>query len=891
METKGNIAKKYTKAQFWKCALQINPSSYIKYRGTDHNLSEDEYNAQLLQVCQEEGIKIIGIADHGNVDGIEKIQDLFTQHDILVFPGFEICTTEKVHFVCLFPEGTSKNQLDRYLGALGLTNPLNGVWPSPLGGSDLLAKVDDLGGFCFAAHVTDDKGVLRQKLNHVWQDPLLKAAQIPSSLDDLRNGEGNRYRLILQNKNPEYHRETPVAIINAKDVEKPETLKDPRASCLIKMTRPSFEAFTLAFQDPESRVRLNSDISKQYYSKIESMTVTNGYLHGISIDFSDHLNAVIGGRGTGKSTLLECIRYALELEPIGMNAQKQYKEIIKENIGKEKARIELGIRSSKMNGKKFTISRKYPDEAFVKDEEGNISSFKPADLLPEIEIYGQNEIFEIAQDSNAQRRLLSRFLEDGYGEREWKIQESLKALGDNRVRLVAAMNAIAATEEELIRLPRLEEQVKQYIALGIEDKLKIIPLLEKEKRLKERIQEEELKSVKDAVERVQGVLPDTVFLSEKALETLPHKEILEAIKIELDSIAAKTEEFIRTWQSKMNPHYQKIEELLSQLTKSMDDEEEALEKTFNELPANEGKSGRAIGLEFQRLLTEIERIQPKKVLAETQGAVVDALRKQRRAILSDLSEQRALRSAHFIGSLKKIQNKLKGNLKLKVLPEADRTPLVKYLMSCNLEGVGENRLSWIYKTDELTPSMLVDRIQSGVDALLNAGWGITPSTANALVKMSNKEILGMEELELPDIIKIELNIAHGDQELYKPIENLSRGQQCTAILHLLLLQNKDPLIVDQPEDNLDNAFIAERIVAELRSEKVHRQFLFATHNANIPVFGDAEWIGILEAHDNRGFMPNESQGAIDVAVIRDKTASILEGGKTAFNQRKEKYGF
>ncbi|WP_319757027.1 TrlF family AAA-like ATPase [uncultured Sphaerochaeta sp.] len=891
METKGNIAKKYTKAQFWKCALQINPSSYIKYRGTDHNLSEDEYNAQLLQVCQEEGIKIIGIADHGNVDGIDKIRDLFTQHDILVFPGFEICTTEKVHFVCLFPEGTSKDQLDRYLGALGLMNPLNGVWPSHLGGSNLLAKVDDLGGFCFAAHVTDDKGILKQQLNHVWQDPLLKAAQIPSSLNDLRNGEGNGYRLILQNKDPEYHRETPVAIINAKDVEKPETLKDPRASCLIKMTRPSFEAFTLAFQDPESRVRLNSDISKQYYSKIESMTVTNGYLHGISIDFSDHLNAVIGGRGTGKSTLLECIRYALELEPIGMNAQKQYKEIIKENIGKEKARIELGIRSSKMNGKKFTISRKYPDEAFVKDEEGNISSFKPADLLPEIEIYGQNEIFEIAQDSNAQRRLLSRFLEDGYGEREWKIQESLKALGDNRVRLVAAMNAIAATEEELIRLPRLEEQVKQYIALGIEDKLKIIPLLEKEKRLKERIQEEELKSVKDAVERVQGVLPDTVFLSEKALETLPHKEILEAIKIELDSIAAKTEEFIRTWQSKMNPHFQKIENLLSELTNSMDGEEKALEKTFNELPANEGKSGRAIGLEFQRLLTEIERIQPKKVLAETQGAVVAALRKQRRAILSDLSEQRALRSAHFIGSLKKIQNKLKGNLKLKVLPEADRTPLVKYLMSCNLEGVGENRLSWIYKTDELTPSMLVERIQSGVDALLNAGWGITPSTANALVKMSNKEILGMEELELPDIIKIELNIAHGDQELYKPIENLSRGQQCTAILHLLLLQNKDPLIVDQPEDNLDNAFIAERIVAELRSEKVHRQFLFATHNANIPVFGDAEWIGILEVQDNRGFMPNESQGAIDVSVIRDKTASILEGGKTAFNQRKEKYKF
>ncbi|OQY30822.1 MAG: hypothetical protein B6241_15270 [Spirochaetaceae bacterium 4572_59] len=65
---------KFTKAQFWKCALQVNPSTYIEYRGADHKLSEDDYNAQLLRICQEENIKIIGIADHGNVDGVDKIR-------------------------------------------------------------------------------------------------------------------------------------------------------------------------------------------------------------------------------------------------------------------------------------------------------------------------------------------------------------------------------------------------------------------------------------------------------------------------------------------------------------------------------------------------------------------------------------------------------------------------------------------------------------------------------------------------------------------------------------------------------------------------------------------------------------------------------------------------
>ncbi len=97
--------------------------------------------------------------------------------------------------------------------------------------------------------------------------------------------------------------------------------------------------------------------------------------------------------------------------------------------------------------------------------------------------------------------------------------------------------------------------------------------------------------------------------------------------------------------------------------------------------------------------------------------------------------------------------------------------------------------------------------------------------------------------------------------------------------------------MDQPEDNLDNAFIADRIVTELRSAKIARQFLFATHNANIPVFGDAEWIGVFEVNEGHGFLPAKSQGAIDLPVIQKKASEILEGGKTAFIQRKDKYGF
>jgi hypothetical protein len=97
--------------------------------------------------------------------------------------------------------------------------------------------------------------------------------------------------------------------------------------------------------------------------------------------------------------------------------------------------------------------------------------------------------------------------------------------------------------------------------------------------------------------------------------------------------------------------------------------------------------------------------------------------------------------------------------------------------------------------------------------------------------------------------------------------------------------------MDQPEDNLDNAFIAERIVTELREAKTERQFIFATHNANIPVFGDAEWIGVFSADEDHGTLGEDAQGSIDVPVIRDQAARILEGGKDAFLQRQDKYGY
>ncbi len=885
------MSEQYTKAHFWKCALQVNSFNYIRHRGADHGMNEAEYNQELVRIAKENDIKVIGLANHGNVDDIDAIRKFMNENGIIVFPGFEISSTEKAHFVCLFPENTPKSQLDRYLGELRPGNPDNDVRPSNLGGNDLLSKVDQLGGFIYAAHCTDDNGVLYRKLNHVWQSLLLKAAQIPDTLDGLKNEQSNGYRQILLNQTPDYKRELPIAIINAKDVAIPNDLANPKASCLIKMTQPCFESFKLAFHDPESRVRLNSDVPPKYHSRIERIKVTGGYLDGLHIEFSEHLNAVIGGRGTGKSTLLECVRYALQLKPIGKNAQRQHDDIIRENLGNFRARVELVIRSSIMNGKKFTIARRYGESASVKDEYGNISTFAPSDLLPQLEIYGQNEIYEIAQDKDGQRRLLSRFLETGQESFEVRIDETLKNLAENRKKLIEAQAQVASIEDDVARLPKLEEQLQHFKAMDLEEKLKIVPLLETEKRLRKRTVEEESPTLDKTFQAVRDSLPDTTFLSEAAIAHLPHTEIIRKMRMIIDLLRSDAEVLLNQWQTRYAAAQTTIAEIDMELLTSIQQEESKLEKIFKDLPAFEGKSGNEIGLNFQKLLKEIEQVRPKQQMIKNRKKIQTEFERQRKAILDELSSFRADRSALFERALKKLNKRLSGKLRLTSKAEANRKPIIDFLLGCRLENVGEARLAWIKEAEDFSPVKLAEQVRQGVDALRIAGWSITPTVAEALSRLTSEQVLQLEELELPDLINIELNTAHEGADNFRPLDKLSTGQQCTAILHLLLLQNADPLLMDQPEDNLDNAFIADRIVAELRSAKIARQFIFATHNANIPVFGDAEWIGVLDAQEGQARIPAESQGAIDVPQVRDKAANILEGGKMAFNQRRVKYGY
>ena len=872
----------YTHARFWKCALQVNPHGYMEqYRGQDHGMDATSYAEDLRDACIDNGIQVVGFADHGSVKDSELPRKILSEAGIVVFPGFEVVTTEKVHWVCLFSEDTSEQQLERYLGGLGLTDPKDGVRPSRLGGEELLRIVsEELGGFTYAAHIIDDKGVLRQKCNHLWKNQLLRSAQIKGQVDDLPQ----EYRPIALNKNPDYFREQRMAFINAKDVAKPEDMELPSASTYIKMTQPCFASFLMAFKDIESRIRLSSQMVERHYSQINSIIIENGYLDDLSVELSGHLNTVIGGRGTGKSTLLECIRYTLDLAHKGNEARKQSDQIVKENLGKSGGRVTLKLHSATNHMKPYTVVRRYGEPPRVIDENGNESHLHPArDLLPSIDIYSQNEIFELARDESALAGILDRFLPEIDDQ---KLADAYRKLADNSEQLGKALDQKEEAERQIAQLPKLEEQVKQFKDQGLEEKLKQVPLLERERQLSPRLTEEISRARRGKNELVDS-LPDTAFLSDKALEGLPHANLLVNGRTILEDLDKNLNQKVQEIYQTINEADGQLNMVVDALNKVLEDSEADLEKDFANIPTVAGKDGKAIGRTYQQLLRQIEEIRPVKSKTKSMDSLVAELEQNRRNILGEISDMRSEKTQSKQRAIKELNKKLKGKVKVTLVPDGLRQSLRGFLQ--DLPGVGARKTEWVTEAEGLTIPGLVNAICEGKEALLDKGWGLTSSVAESLSAMPTEKFYELEGIDLQDTVLLDLNVSH-DGENYRDIKKLSTGQQCTAILHLLLIDNQDPLIMDQPEDNLDNAFIAERIVQDLRIAKTERQFLFATHNANIPVFGDAEWIGVLSVSDGQAKMPPDAQGSIDTPEIRDQAAQILEGGKEAFMQRKDKYG-
>ncbi|WP_017725842.1 TrlF family AAA-like ATPase [Halalkalibacterium ligniniphilum] len=864
-------------AEFYKCALQVNPYDYIKYRGQQHTFSEEEYNHSIYENCVKAGIKVVGLANHGDVQNSESLREYLQEKGIVVFPGFEISTTERVHIVCLFNENTSQNQLERYLGALELTNTNDGISPSKLSFSQIAHKIKELGGFWYAAHVTQDNGVLKLQQYPIWQSSLLIAAQIPAK----RNEVENNYINIIKNKEPNYKKNTPFALINAKDISKPEDLLLETASCLVKMSEPNFDCFKLAFKDPEARVRLTSDLNEIHQSSIDQVNVFGGYLDDFEINLSPNLNTMIGGRGTGKSTLIEFIRYALDQKPIGKDAQKTFDNIIYSNLGAG-GRIELLVTSHKQFGKQFKIIKRFDSPVVIMNPDGTKSKLQTQDILPDVEIYSQNEVIEITDNEEAKLQILNRFLGKNIGYKQSK-EEMKTRLRKNASLLLDKISRFDELSSKINKLPSLKEKQKNFDDLGISQKLQVQGEITTEERYILTSKE----NIKNHSFQIKNV---AIPFSDDFIAKTKNSDIFKDLKQEFENFNERLKQFNAQYEDLKASTLYGISLINDNWLGEKQSVEVEIKEAIKSLGGLNGKNGEDIAKDYSSTLEEIAIIEPlAQELTVIKGEIA-SLEEERSNLIEQLNvildaELDSLRKA-----VKKINNKkLKGKVKIEIFPKRNRSSLINFL--AQEKGLGVQGLKWLEDIETFDLSGLIENIKGGKEAVYEAykAYGLQQSRAEILASMSKERLLELEIIDLPNIIDIQLNVSSTKNEKYKSLENLSKGQQCTAILNILMLENDDPLIVDQPEDNLDNAYIANNLVEGLRELKINRQFIFATHNANIPVFGDAELIGVMEENEGTGSVNKSCLGSVDNNNVKEAVVNTLEGGSMAFIMRKEKY--
>lgn len=883
-------------ARFFRCALQVNPNDYAVYRGQEPDPDATDYAQRLIDEAVKNDIKILAITQHNNCDFVEIIRPLAQKAGVVIFPGFEMKSHEGVHLLCIYDPETDHAKMQRYLGQLDIHDVSSTDAASQKSFKEILRLVqDEQSGMVIAAHGTNAGGLFRvlsgQACINAWKNHRLLAIQIPGAIDGLPQD----VKPIVKNTNPDYHRDIPrgvhqaIAVVNAKDVVKPEDLADKAAWSWIKMAEFSIEGLKQAFLDPDSRIRLNSEEDPVPHVCLEAIEWEGGFLDGVRIHLNENLNVLIGGRGAGKSTVVESIRHAFAMLPATDEATKSYRGIVKDVI-RQNTTIRVLVSSPKLSHRKYWIVRNGSNPPDVRDADtGEVLSLEPGFVVGDLEVYGQHELSELSRQEEKQRRLLERFASDSDVSQKQK-RELRRKLQESREKIHRLLTEMNRFQERLAEKPKLEETLKRYQVLGIEEKLKARSALIKEERVL-KTAADRINPLDEALIGLHDAIPDIAFLSDAALGDMAGKGILTQLRKPIESVReflAGTIDGLAELKERVLKEIAGIDSVWhTDREKPVLDEYRAILKTLNKESVD--------GDEFISLQKQLEDLKPLKDQHGQMEKNLAALRRERTTLLAEWEDVKMKDRREWEAVAKRVSKKLAGSVQV-MMGDENRASL-EVLLREHVEGSYSKSLQNLLSEGQLSARSLAESIRKGT-AHLRASYGcLTDQAAERLAAAGESLAMRVEEEDWLQMPTIHLNLGTEERPQFVPLKRLSTGQKATALLCLLLLESDAPLVIDQPEDDLDNRFISEYIVPKMKQEKRRRQFLFASHNANIPVLGDAELIvGLTPESDEltgelAGVLKPEHRGAIDNEPVRKLVEEILEGGRDAFYIRRNKYGF
>jgi DNA repair ATPase RecN len=773
-------------ARFYKCALQVNPFRYLlRHRKPTKYVDESEYNRAVVDACREERIEVIGITDHYRIGESKQLIDDATTSGLIVFPGFEAVTKDGVHFLCLFNPGTEIANIERKIGDCGIHDSSQA---SPVGKYDageLLERCRQWGAVCIAAHVAADGGGLLKVLKgqarvSVWTDENLLACSLPGPVVDAPD----ELRPILFGKNLEYKRKNVIAVLNSQDVSEPNDLRKSGAVCFIKMSEVSIQGLRQALLDPESRIRLQSDPVPEQHTEFVAVSWQGGFLDGVGLHFNENLNVLIGGRGAGKSTVIESVRYALNLEPIGEDARRAHESIVR-HVLRSGTKISLIVRSYGPDKRDYLIERTIPNPPIVRAESGAVLPVQPLDLIPRVEVYGQHEVGELAKSREKLTLLLHRFMEVDEGEAT-RLSETLRQLEQSRTQITSIRRELAQIEERLSSAPVVEQTLKRYQEAGLEERLKEQSFIVSEERVL-KTAAQRVQPCRDLQVQLNGLVPfDRVFLSEAALRELPGASILGRI----DSLFLALETNLRKIAKDLGSALEEFDKGVGVVTTEWDDRKKKAQAIYEKI-LRELQKAKIDGEEFLRLRRQMEEFRPLREQVLLLNERVRGEEQRRRNLLAEWRDLKREEFPKLQRAAKKVTKQLSSRVRVTVHFEGNREPLMDLLRD-KVGGRLSETLDLMRARPDFSLAEFVDACRNGRDEL-GKKFSLPPAQADRLAQLDPAILMELEEVHMPPVTTIELNVsAEGESLSWKALDDLSTGQKATAVLLLLLLECSHP---------------------------------------------------------------------------------------------------
>ncbi|MEI8294566.1 MAG: histidinol-phosphatase [bacterium] len=844
--------------------LHTKADKEFKYRG-----DENYYNSAYVDALEKAGIRLGVITNHNKFDFEEfkSLRATARKKKIGLLPGVELSVNDGsngIHALVVFSDAWLENGQDNINPFL--TVAFEGKTPSQYeqeNGRSSLSLIDTIKKlegyhrdfFLVFAHVEQSSGLWIEldggRITDLGENEFFRQRTL--GFQKVRThdgaGKGKPCRVLVQQWLKSWY----PAEVEGSDPKAIEEIGKGKSSYL-KLGELSFEAAKFALFDYAHRVRSELPEPRQAVL-LRQVRFNGGALDGLAVPFSPSLNCLIGPRGNGKSAVIECLRHALGFREV---SDERYKSGLVERMLSPAGKVV--VEAVDEFGREVRIERERTGQPSVYLD-GVYRDISPGSILKDILYFGQKDLSTRSEsfDESFLDKLLADRL-DPKPQEEAALIEGVRQAARQLKETLEATEKIAALQKEK---NELDAQLQVFTDKGVDKKLADMTLFDGDRQAVVAWQQALKEQGTNLRESVDWDEADAAFPVLKSKRSEPIAADLAAAKAKSDEAKTTTQVALQTLRAAFTAVGEALQKL-APVQEEMKQEVAELQKTLNEpqldLELFRKKKARLDQL-VKLLAAGAQRAKTEQAARDLLGAAVNKLHDFWRERFTEREAE-----------VRRLESELPQEIRLQTAFKGKRAAFGDFLRS-KFRGSGLLGASYDTMQDAFVDGRELYQARADMEKHLSE---------NAAVRVRSmllEHLADFLSFRTPDETVI---LFH-----QKPLGEYSLGQRATVILHILMhLQRHPVILIDQPEDDLDNETLYSHFIRQLLERKELTQFVFATHNPNIPVLGDAEQAIVCR---KEGEKFSFDHGSIDDKEIQQRIVTVMEGGEDAFQRRKEIY--